>query len=281
MSYGDNPDAIIWRGATDIETRCGHSYPPAPTSEAYLGLEIEVEAVGCDANDIAETWNASDLGWSKHDGSLSDGVELVSHPTTFERLASSDIARVIGDVNAMGGRAWDPGTCGLHIHVSRKAFADKAHLWRFAAAHQRMSETLQALAGRGNVTYSSWPEYRSDRDLSRDPYGPVQATKVIAGKAYSSERYVAINLLNSGTVELRYWRGTTLAVGVLGAAAVESALFYWTRDLSVRDIASGRMTWERFLAWAQANRPAEYEAILALADLRARRLRNTGRALCA
>lgn len=283
MPYHGKPDTIIWRGVQTIDTPCRASYPAAPTDEPYLGLEIEVEAVRGDAGEIAETWNSSELGWSQHDSSLSDGVELVTHPSTFDALVDPDLhlADTITRIHGMGARAWDPGTCGLHIHISRKAFRGKAHLWRFAAAHQRMSETLQALAGRGDCSYSRWPSpVSSDTDM-RDPYTVAPATKIIAGKAQSWERYVAINLQNRGTVELRYWRGTTLPVGILGAAAVESALFHWTKVLTVREIANGRMSWERFLAWTSVYRPAEYDAIMALTDLRARRMARVGAELCA
>jgi hypothetical protein len=130
------------------------------------------------------------------------------------------------------------------------------------------------LSGRSSVYYCKWPDEEGYTEHAH-------ATKVIARKATQSDRYMAINLENDGTIELRYWRGTTLPAAILGAAAIESALFYWSETLTVRDIGSGGITWTKFLAWTADNRKEEYEAIVTFCALRADHLTKNEAVLCA
>ena len=61
-------------------------------------------------------------GYVKSDGSLNDGFELVTHPCTLEtHLQQVPWRETLEALRGMGYRSHAPGTCGLHVHVSRKA----------------------------------------------------------------------------------------------------------------------------------------------------------------
>ena len=297
--YAWQPPTIWYHGLVSGEpisiggrNRSGHahSYPAPPDSQPYLGLEIECEGIEGSPFDIAEVWNASELGWSKSDGSLRHGVECVSYPVTYARLEHDDmLPGVLRSMKLAGARAWEPGNCGLHIHVSRPAFAGKSHQWRFAAAHEAMAAVLQQMSGRdGNEGYCSWE--RTDRQEYildafgmpiLDAYGRRQIrvvkqgpTKLIAGKIQSMDRYVSVNV-TAGTIELRYWRGSMAASHVLGAAALEDGLFQWTRSMRVQEVrthitqATADGVWVAFQRWAVENLPAlQVKRIVKLANKR-------------
>jgi hypothetical protein len=277
------PTAIKWISDEVVETPvggacgcdrrngCDRRYPEAPNNKPYLGLEIELEGVDCKPVRLAYLWNRCGLGWAKRDGSLADGVECVTFPITFEALVASDFANLIDEMRKMGARAWDTRTCGLHIHINKAAFTGRAHQWRFAAAHLRMAGHLRTLAGRASTKHSQWPdEYNYVNGLHPD-HGNYRhpPTDIIAGKALEADHYSAISMEHPNTIELRFWRGTTLSAGIMGPAAIESGLFYWSKSLSVREFASG-VSWENFLEWTQANRPIEFAKITDFMDLRTR-----------
>lgn len=279
--YSYTPDEITFHSlGEDGQLRRQYSSSRAPDGATYLGLEIETEAVHGDPETIAEIWSEySSFGYAKHDGSLSDGVECVTHPYTYAALRSAGLDRTLAQMAKAGARAWGTGTCGLHIHVSRRAFAHRSHMWRFARALDALQTELIKLAGRNSDEWATWRTDRPDtirdvdyvtgRPIWRTYYGGrPPATKIVAGKAESGTRYRAINLENRHTIELRFWRGSLNPIHVLGAAAVTDALVEWTRQMPFRQVRQG-LKWLDFMLWAQDHLPSQqYDDITALATRR-------------
>ena len=229
-------------------------YPSAPDREPYLGLEIEVECYACSASQLIEPWDTRNLGWVGSDGSLSDGVEAKTYPTTYSRLESDGhLAAALRDMKNAGGRAWRTQTCGLHIHISRKAFKSIAHQWRFLTAQEEMLSICQTLAGRGSVQYSTWPGDPDDPDHIYPDH--LKASRVLRHETTQSERYVALNLQNASTIELRYWRGSLAEHHVMGACAFVDALYRWTGALTLKTMprGGGDAMWAKFTAWCSDN----------------------------
>lgn len=294
------PEEILWYGMVDgkhttSQTQgrdAAHAYRAPHDTQPYLGIEVETEAMGCSPRDIAEIWTDNGMGWCKTDGSLSSqGVECVSFPHTYERLEGGTLETVLVRMKRIGARSWEPGHCGLHIHVSRPSFSGKPHQWRFAAAHEAMSKELRTMSGRGgeegyckwdSTTYMQKPVEEltaAERDywhkFGDRPYVTVKATakKIIAGKQQNEDRYVSVNV-TKGTIELRFWRGSLTPTHVLGAAALADGIQQWTRDMSVptvrRDLTgSHAKAWEAFQAWAAEHLPTkQVKRIYALASRR-------------
>jgi hypothetical protein len=183
-NYNYQPGIIRYEGMVNGErttaaqvglNHVAHRYPEPPDTQRYLGLEVECEGVEGTPREIAQAWNSFDLGWSKSDGSLRHGVECVTHPVTYERLeADGSLSDAIKAMRRAGGRAWEPGNCGLHIHISRPSFNGKSHQWRFAAAHEAMSVELRKMSGRvrrdsydSGEGYCKW-EGSTARELHRN-----------------------------------------------------------------------------------------------------------------
>lgn len=264
-NYSYSPSPLTFHSVQEGRIYADRSYRAAPDDQAYMGLEIETEAVHGSPKDIARVWLDSGFGYAKEDGSLSDGVECVTHPHTYAALKHKDrLATTLGQMSKAGARAWGTSTCGLHIHVSRKTFAQRSHLWRFCSAITSLREPLVRLAGRDGGQWCSWDTDDGDGYRRGNP----SPTKIVAGKAYQATRYVAVNLENTYTVELRFWRGSINPVHVLGAAAITDALVKWTRVMPFRTVRAG-LTWDGFMSWAADHvSPEQYADIAALADRR-------------
>lgn len=108
-------------------------YKPDPVffgdGKLYMGIELEIDDAGEDEEYAGEIYNTANLTtdhlYLKHDGSLYNGFELVSHPMTIEYHKnkmpwSSILSRAIH----MGYRSHQTDNCGLHIHINRSAFGD-------------------------------------------------------------------------------------------------------------------------------------------------------------
>ena len=65
------------------------------------------------------------LAYCKHDGSLDDGFEIVTYPMSLDcQLHEMPWAAVLDKAISMGYLSHQAGTCGLRVHVSRKASGD-------------------------------------------------------------------------------------------------------------------------------------------------------------
>ena len=110
-----------------------YGYKPEPifygSGNLFYGVELEIDKGGERgdyAEEILNTANAHNLHlYAKHDGSIDDGFELVSHPMTLEYHTNTmNWSNVMDMALSLDYRSHQTQTCGLHIHVNRKAFGN-------------------------------------------------------------------------------------------------------------------------------------------------------------
>lgn len=155
--------------------------------------------------EIANRYN--EYLYCKHDSSLTDGFELVTHPMSLtyhcRDMPWQDMMRA---AIRMGYRSHQTDTCGLHVHISRDAFGDTeeeqdAAIARLLYFFEKHWEEL--------LKFSRRTAYQMEQWAAR--YGYKDRPKEIldhAKKGYSKGRYSSINLQNRATIEFRIFRGT-------------------------------------------------------------------------
>lgn len=108
-----------------------YDYKPEPifygSGDLFYGVELEIDSGGeCNSNakTLLEVANSnSEHLYCKHDGSIDDGFEMVSHPASlYYHISGIDWLEIFNRAIQMGYRSHNTSTCGLHIHVSRSAF---------------------------------------------------------------------------------------------------------------------------------------------------------------
>lgn len=191
-------------------------YKPEPLfrgdGSRYFGVELEIDEAGEDSDNarrLMEIANGNGVEnlYCKHDGSLDDGFEMVTHPMTLEyHMKEMPWARILQEAIHLGYTSHQASTCGLHVHVNRNAFGDT-------------EETQDAVIAR--ILYffeKNWEELlkfsrRTPRQLERwaTRYGYKDQPKELldhAKKGYHGGRYTSVNLTNTDTIEFRIFRGT-------------------------------------------------------------------------
>ena len=192
-----------------------YHYKPEPVffgdGKLYMGIELEVDDAGEDEEYAGEIYNTANLTadhlYLKHDGSLYNGFELVSHPITMEYHKnkmpwSSILSRAIH----MGYRSHQTDTCGLHIHINRSAFGDtyeeqESVTARLIFFYEKFWAEILRFSRRTEEQANQW--------ASR--YGGVISTcknSLDTAKKAGLGRYTAVNLTNEATIEFRIFRGT-------------------------------------------------------------------------
>lgn len=199
-SYGYKPEPIFRR-------RNGES-----DDVLTFGVELEVDCGGESDDTAREIVDSSDgRVYCKHDGSLDDGFEIVSHPGSLAHhmyeLRWKNICRIC---KRDGYESHDAGTCGLHIHVGRRQLGaqgdQEGATARTVILAQVLERDLITFSRRTSAQLNDWARFPElnlafGREYPRD-------LEYDASHTYRDGRYQAVNLTNTSTIEFRIFRGT-------------------------------------------------------------------------
>ena len=191
-----------------------YGYKPEPIfygdDDMYLGVELEVDLGGessSNAENILYIANFPNTHmYIKHDGSIEDGFEMVTHPIGLDYHKNKmPWEKIFDKALDMGYRSHKTSTCGLHIHVSRDALGPD---------HDAQEEVIARIV---YFVEAHWNELlkfsrRTESNIMRwaSRYGIEANTKILYDKAKKGNlgRYVCVNLQNYNTIEFRIFRGT-------------------------------------------------------------------------
>lgn len=229
----------------DSEGMFGHDYRPelqfATASgertdrlTPYYGIEIECEAPGRRRDLVQHVHSESNrFFYCKHDGSLNNGIEVVSQPATFAHWMARDMSPFTW-LASKGCRSFDTDTCGMHIHVSRSALSQLAQtkLCRLFGSDPRF---ILKVSRRSPDKLRQWARV-DDSELG----AIVRKVKGITNDG----RYMAVNLTNRATIEIRIFRGTLKVESIRLNIALVHAMVTYARLYAPKD-----MTIKAFVSW--------------------------------
>lgn len=228
-------------------------YKPDPifygNGPRFFGVELEVDKAGEDpdkAKRVMDIANCdADRMYCKHDGSLDYGFEIVTHPMSLQyHLKEVPWAEILSCLREMGYISHQASTCGLHCHISRKAFG---------ATVEEQEEVIARILF---FVEKHWNELlkfsrRTERQLERwaNRYGYQPDPKKLydhATKNYGAGRYTCVNLTNSETIEFRIFRGTLKLNTILATLQLIDKICDVALFLSDDDLAA--MSWANFVS---------------------------------
>ena len=213
---------------------------------------------GSDARELAS--ELDDLGepiYMKHDGSLDDGVEIVTHPCTLRYHTSHlDWQAITGTCIENGFKSHDTDTCGLHIHVGRRQMGGSYDGRELTANNcailvSALWPEMTAFSRRKAGNLDHWAARNLDLSDLPDDAGDATAALLCALDRSSRQgRYQAVNLTNDDTVEFRLFRGTLNCDTILASLQLVDHLVRYAMRHSLLECA--RTTWDTFIAGADA-----------------------------
>ena len=219
------------------------------TTPLYMGIELEVDTQTRNPNDMDDeeydddennydtsehNYNSNyalhmmsggkDTIFSKTDGSLSNGFEIVSHPMTLAKhLRSMKWQKGMDYLTKMGYKSHNTSTCGLHIHINRNFFGSKSvqgiNGAKMSYLMESNKEDLIKFTRRRGEELDRWARFG---DMKRWLSGASARTKTMLSSAFRSQysprnKYVALNTIHAETFEFRIFKGT-LNFGTLVAS---------------------------------------------------------------
>ena len=238
-------------GSHDVEDYSYKPYPqfhwvendPDADRHVYMGFELEVESNG-DEYDGPEYIGGilNDLVYFKEDGSLSDGFEIVTHPMTLAYAHGIDWSWTTGML-ARGYRSWDTESCGLHVHVDRRAFSGRLHQYSFTLLLMRNKALSYLIAGRQGNSYASF-----DKSVRRE------IPKHLKGQYNNAQRYSAVNVLPTSTLEVRMFKGSLKKERILAALEYVHSAVEYSRGARSGVGAEEYLTAPAFIQWLRGRK---------------------------
>lgn len=238
-------------------------YKPDPifhgTGPRYFGVELEIDEAGEDTESAGKllmiaNCKADNL-YCKHDGSLDDGFELVTHPMTLAyHLHEMPWEELLHKAASLGYTSHQAKTCGLHIHVNRDAFgateaAQDACIARILYFFEKHWDEL--------LKFSRRTQRQLERWAAR--YGYKEQPKEIlehAKKGGHGGRYTCVNLTNTDTIEFRMFRGTLKLNTLIATLQLVDRICDVALCLSDEELKA--ISWTTFVSGCQAPELVQY-----------------------
>ena len=260
-------DAVpLCKTCLDIHNRAGirdYCHKPRPifygSGPRYFGVELEIDDGGeydSSANAILSAANTDrEYIYCKHDGSLDEGLEIVSHPMSVDyHLNAAPWPEIIDKALELGYSSHQAGTCGLHVHVSRAAFGpteqhQDAAIARVLYFFEKHWEELLKFSRRTQKQLDDWASRYGYRSEPKDILDHAK-------KGNGRGRYSAVNLTNLDTVEFRMFRGTLKLNTFLATLQLLDRIC--DVALSMSDSQIKDMSWTTFVSGCTAPELVQY-----------------------
>lgn len=260
MSYSHKPRPIFHPGyRVEVRHRVWREpgigevmRPKELPSPLYMGMELELDLQVSGAARIAASKEAKRVKeqharflYLKSDGTVSDGMELVTHPFTWNWARNNFPFHEVERLAEVGFLGESGRNNGMHVHVSKSAF-EKPHLWRFLRFQANSRRELVALARRDSHNWANWDSaIEQVEDLAR---------YLNRGQRFSNSHHTALNLGNNDTVELRYFKATTDPFILKATLQLINGMHEYTKDLPLRGAKEdGLLEWGSFASWVVDN----------------------------
>lgn len=182
----------------------------------HLGIELEFDGGGESQSNCASMLRAFtkrkiNLAYAMHDGSLNNGFEIATHPSTLKaHMTKFDYEELCRVGKGLDYGADNTNSCGIHVHMSRKFFGETSAERMFNAS--KMALLLErhwedvVLFTRRN--YSALENWADKQDLKEDCENADELRAEFENKYRRAGKYVALNTRHSATFELRIFKGS-------------------------------------------------------------------------
>ena len=197
------------------------NYDKEPFEGIFFGFENEVSfgddrrGMNNTLENIYKVFDPSMLLCKSDSTIAGKGFEIVTQPMDLTFFKNTDWSPLFD-------RTQKSSSCGLHVHVDRRAFLSDIHLYKVCNILYR------------NPTFREYIAGRSTNHYCENVRGKVSTT-VLNSKKYSAERYQAVNLKNKNTVEFRMFAGCTTETELRQKIEILIALITYQKNTPIRE----------------------------------------------
>ena len=270
--YGHKPSLLTWDVLNGSIVK-----KPLRTSDKrdFLGFELEVQFIKnvtnfdikriCDKiNDILEGGFLFCVNDSSITGNGRIGVEIVSHPMTFEFFQSYGFETLLKLKGEIDGDDVSK-SCGIHVHLNRSTLST-LNQYKIAKFVNTWRGFVFKLSERNRSDLRTWANFNRNisslvsetfvnrfRKYKREQITDWKSLKTIG---ISNDRYSATNFNNSHTLELRMFKSTMNETAFRKNIEFAESMRDWAR---VSDLT----TFNNFKKyWSHVEKSGKYENLV-------------------
>jgi len=181
---------------------------------------------------LFELSNDERIFYQEEDGSLSNGIEIISQPCLLAyHQTQFPWAAVCEASKAFGGKSESAGSCGLHVHFSRDFYQDgkeNLHTVKLLYLFEKFWTQLYTFSRRKTDNH-----YCKKYDTPALDLPPDEKISEVKG---NHDRYFAVNLTNERTIEIRLYKGTLNPDRILAAIEMTDFLVRYAKRKTVRQL---------------------------------------------
>jgi len=229
-----------------------YHYKPEPifygSSSLFMGVELEIDDGGESDSNAEKICNLANFDeeriYCKHDGSLDDGFEIVSHPMTLDYHTNSmNWREIMAEAIRLHYTSHNAGSCGLHVHCNRDFFGDTLDEQEIAIGRiiffvEKHWSELVKFSRRTSGSLNRWAaKYATISSTILETYQKA--------KDKDLGRYVAVNLANYHTIEFRIFRGTLRYETFLATLQLVDEICHLA--LRLHDYEMEELSWSEFV----------------------------------
>lgn len=221
--------------------KCSIRFCPDHSESLYFGVELETDdyndRVGA-AEDLEAICNGDKLFWLEVDGSLHNGIEIISQPCTLDyhrdHFPWKQITKIVQE---HGGKAERTAHAAMHVHFSTAYFGKHPEICQLRLIYlfehfykelTTLGKTTDYLAGRSAKKY----------DTNLFDCRPQIKIEQIKSKRV---RLQAVNILNFNTTEIRIFGSTLLTSTILARLELVDFLVRLAHKTSTKNLL--KITW--------------------------------------
>lgn len=209
----------------------------------YIGFELEIEKENGEMNktqlaehlqDFLKKRKLEKRFYFKHDGSLTNGFEIVSHPTTLKGYHKKHKLYELITETKKFATSYKQGTCGLHFHLNRDFFT-KNEINKLTYFFNLNYQKIVSFSKRKD---SQINHYCQIADFKKEQYKIYHQAKEVF---HPESRYYAVNTENRYTIEIRIFRGTLNYKRFRANLQFVDSLAHFVKDVSFQSL-----TWDNY-----------------------------------
>lgn len=252
--YGFKPYPVF--GTTDEHDGADRYYG----HDLTFGVELECDDGENREAAVQEIAALTDRVYCKRDGSLHNGYEVVTHPGTLEwhmtRFPWDDVCKISRQYNFS---SHDAGTCGLHIHIGKVQLetnieSSNTVTGKLILLTNVVWPELVRFSRRGGEVH--WAERNRGVETLTADLSDDAAMLNLYRSSRRAGRYLAVNVTNDSTVELRFNRGTLKLGTIYASLQLASNLALFARDHSVDEIIDAK--WDDIVHYREYDALTDY-----------------------
>ena len=214
----------------------------------YFGVELETDHYPNGRRTVTKALNnisqGEDLFWLGEDGSLDNGIEIISHPATLEyHLNEFPWKRIMNICKDYEGKSHDTTTCGLHVHFNTNYLGEpESDKWcknikRFLALFYTHKANFAILSRRTSDREWTWAQPLVGQPANYT-YGRVKDIK------RWGDKYRSVNICPDQTIEVRIFKGTLVLLTLFATLEFMDWVIHHALRTSLRTIRTE--TWKNF-----------------------------------